>query len=138
MVSQQPRIRLSKRQKRIQRQQYSIKDYEISKTNPGAIGKVYTVAGDFRQSQRDDPSLKNAWQKALHNEEHGDGPKFLIQNHLLYRLPQSTDGSSYQDVGKKGCVVAEMTRDVSVPIVGGHPQGKQKKKEVAKLRNLPY
>ncbi|KAJ1163542.1 hypothetical protein NDU88_004000 [Pleurodeles waltl] len=29
--------------------------------------------------------------------------------------------------GKKGCAVAEMTRDVSVPVVGGRPQGKQKK-----------
>ncbi|KAJ1162227.1 hypothetical protein NDU88_002696 [Pleurodeles waltl] len=59
----------SKRQKRIQWQQYAKKAYEPTKMNPGATGKVYTVAGDFRQSQRYDPSLKNAWQQALNHEE---------------------------------------------------------------------
>ncbi|KAJ1157020.1 hypothetical protein NDU88_009736 [Pleurodeles waltl] len=91
IVSQRPKTQLSKRQKRTQRQQYSVKDYEVSKKDPGDTGKVYTVAGDFRQRQRDDSSLKNAWQQALRHEEPVVGPKFLIQNHLLYRIPQSND-----------------------------------------------
>ncbi|KAJ1092575.1 hypothetical protein NDU88_005685 [Pleurodeles waltl] len=89
--NQPPKLRLSRQQKRIQRQQYWGKDYESNETTPGAMGKVYTVAGDFRQSQRDDPSLKNAWEKALSNEESGVGPTFHIHNHLLYRLPQSSN-----------------------------------------------
>ncbi|KAJ1117486.1 hypothetical protein NDU88_005686 [Pleurodeles waltl] len=50
---------LSKRQKRAQRQQH----WEENRGNtdkPRITGKVYTVAGDFRQKQREDPSLKNA------------------------------------------------------------------------------
>ncbi|KAJ1190353.1 hypothetical protein NDU88_007091 [Pleurodeles waltl] len=64
-----PRERPSKQQKRIQHCQYAEKPFELTKKNPGATGKVYTVAGDFRQSQRDDPSLKNAWQQALKHED---------------------------------------------------------------------
>ncbi|KAJ1149991.1 hypothetical protein NDU88_002789 [Pleurodeles waltl] len=69
-VSRNPRDHLSKRQKRIQRQQYAQKPNETTRLGPGVTGKVCTVAGDFRQSQRDDPSLKNAWQQALNHEEH--------------------------------------------------------------------
>ncbi|KAJ1178903.1 hypothetical protein NDU88_004144 [Pleurodeles waltl] len=69
-VSCIPRDHLSKRQKRIQRQQYVQNPNKTTRVAPGIPGKVYTVAGDFRQSQRDDPSLKNAWQQALNHEEH--------------------------------------------------------------------
>ncbi|KAJ1119346.1 hypothetical protein NDU88_007532 [Pleurodeles waltl] len=92
--NQPPKLHLSKRQKRIQRRQYWGKDYESNKTTPGAMDKVYTVAGDFRQ--RDDPSLKNAWEKALSNEEPGVGPTFQIHNHLLHRLPQSSNDRQRQ------------------------------------------
>ncbi|KAJ1137838.1 hypothetical protein NDU88_004234 [Pleurodeles waltl] len=81
---------LSKRQKRAQRQQH----WEENRGNtdtPGITGKVYTLAGDFRQKQREDHSLKNAWAKALSNEEEGAGPTFHIHNNLLYRAPQSGD-----------------------------------------------
>ncbi|KAJ1170166.1 hypothetical protein NDU88_002047 [Pleurodeles waltl] len=79
---------LSKRQKRAQSQQH----WEENQGNtdpPGITGKVCTVAGDFRQKQREDPSLKNAWEKALSREEEGVGPTFHIHNDLLYRTPQS-------------------------------------------------
>ncbi|KAJ1188366.1 hypothetical protein NDU88_005127 [Pleurodeles waltl] len=81
---------LSKQQKRAQRQQ----NWEGNRGNtdtPGITGKVYTVVGDFRQKQREDPSLKNAWAKALSSEEEGAGPTFHIHNNLLYRAPQSGD-----------------------------------------------
>ncbi|KAJ1150154.1 hypothetical protein NDU88_002951 [Pleurodeles waltl] len=71
-ASRIPRERPSKRQKRIQRHQYAEKTFELTKKNPGATGKVYTVARDFRQSQRDDPSLKNTWQQALRHEDNGE------------------------------------------------------------------
>ncbi|KAJ1159501.1 hypothetical protein NDU88_000008 [Pleurodeles waltl] len=81
-ASQHPRKHLSKRQKRIQRQQYAVKDYEVTKMDPGATGKVYTVAGDFRQSQRDNPSLKNPWQQALNHEEHVDESEVTQRSNL--------------------------------------------------------
>ncbi|KAJ1178017.1 hypothetical protein NDU88_003267 [Pleurodeles waltl] len=81
---------LSKRQKRAQRQQH----WEENRGNTdtaGITGKVYTVAGNLRQKQREDPSLKNAWVKAHSSEEEGAGPTFHIHNNLLYRAPQSGD-----------------------------------------------
>ncbi|KAJ1154723.1 hypothetical protein NDU88_007466 [Pleurodeles waltl] len=54
--SRQPRIRLSKRQKRIQRQKISRKDHENSETTPGAIGKCsregWAVKGEAPKFQR--------------------------------------------------------------------------------------
>ncbi|KAJ1088872.1 hypothetical protein NDU88_002026 [Pleurodeles waltl] len=69
-MSRSPRVTLSRRQKRIQRQQYVQKPNTVTRPSPGVASKVCTVSGDFRQSQRDDPSLKNAWQQALNPEEH--------------------------------------------------------------------
>ncbi|KAJ1113549.1 hypothetical protein NDU88_001791 [Pleurodeles waltl] len=69
-MSESPWVTLSRRQKRAERQQYVQNPNTVTRPSPGVASKVCTVSGDFRQSQRNDPSLKNAWQQALNPEEH--------------------------------------------------------------------
>ncbi|KAJ1112129.1 hypothetical protein NDU88_000397 [Pleurodeles waltl] len=78
---------LSKQQKRLQKRQHWEENHGNTKT-PGVMGKVYTVAGDFRQSQREDPSLKNAWAKALSNKEAGEKRNRQLRRALPRKTPQ--------------------------------------------------
>ncbi|KAJ1176042.1 hypothetical protein NDU88_001326 [Pleurodeles waltl] len=91
-VSRTPKITLSKREKRVQRQHYTQKNNTPPEPSSRVASRVCTIPGEFWQSQRDDPSLKNAWQQALNPEERAVGSRFQIQNHLLYRIPNSEEG----------------------------------------------
>ncbi|KAJ1138355.1 hypothetical protein NDU88_004742 [Pleurodeles waltl] len=74
-ISRDPKVSLTRRQKRVQRQQY-MQTYETQPSNgPAVASKVCTIAGDFRQSQQDDPSLRNAWQQAMNPEEQAASSK---------------------------------------------------------------
>ncbi|KAJ1135546.1 hypothetical protein NDU88_001985 [Pleurodeles waltl] len=61
-----PKNKLSRKQKREQRREYqNVRDLEnICPTLHTAT--VFTTAGDFRQAQHGDPTLKNAWHQAVH------------------------------------------------------------------------
>ncbi|KAJ1118703.1 hypothetical protein NDU88_006891 [Pleurodeles waltl] len=60
------RKKLSRKRKREQRLEYqNPQSHEITKTI-SQTATVLTIGGDFRQAQREDPTLKNAWQQVLH------------------------------------------------------------------------
>ncbi|KAJ1156144.1 hypothetical protein NDU88_008868 [Pleurodeles waltl] len=67
------RKKLSRKEKREQRQEYRNHiPHEIPESIP-QTGTVVTIAGTFRQAQREDPTLKNAWQQELHPDRRSDG-----------------------------------------------------------------
>ncbi|KAJ1172129.1 hypothetical protein NDU88_003979 [Pleurodeles waltl] len=89
------KLYLSRRQKRNQRHLHWEENCG-NKEEAEVTRKVYTVASDYRRRKREDPTLKNAWEKALSNESTGAGPSFLIHNDLLHRKPQAGDNSLRQ------------------------------------------
>ncbi|KAJ1085401.1 hypothetical protein NDU88_005533 [Pleurodeles waltl] len=67
------RKKLSRKEKREQRQKYlNPLTPETSEPVP-QTATVLTIAGSFRQTQREDPTLKNAWQQALHPDGRSTG-----------------------------------------------------------------
>ncbi|KAJ1201568.1 hypothetical protein NDU88_005376 [Pleurodeles waltl] len=68
--SRRPRVILSSKQKREQRQQYTQSQKGLKPNIPEAASIVCTITGDFQQRQHDDPTLKHAWQQALNLEDH--------------------------------------------------------------------
>ncbi|KAJ1198773.1 hypothetical protein NDU88_002612 [Pleurodeles waltl] len=89
--------KLSKKQKCKQKQGYRRKDDDTQLSVPTDPKPIMTVAGSFRQVQREDPTLKNAWHSALAP----DGARtHLIQHHICtigdkiarqrpYRIPEA-------------------------------------------------
>ncbi|KAJ1217223.1 hypothetical protein NDU88_004818 [Pleurodeles waltl] len=68
------RKKLSWKEKREQRQEYQDRlPPEIPESVP-QTGTVLTIAGTFRQAQREDHTLKNTWQQALHPDGRSVGP----------------------------------------------------------------
>ncbi|KAJ1118595.1 hypothetical protein NDU88_006786 [Pleurodeles waltl] len=59
------RKKLSRKQKREQRQEYHATPTPDSHKPSPRAATVLTTVGSFRQAQREDPTLKNAWQQAL-------------------------------------------------------------------------
>ncbi|KAJ1107527.1 hypothetical protein NDU88_004917 [Pleurodeles waltl] len=79
------RRKLSKKQKREQKQGYRTNS-DPTKPSVSAVPKaIMSIAGRFRQAQREYPTLKNAWQIALAPDVASVGPTFTITNDLLYR-----------------------------------------------------
>ncbi|KAJ1181399.1 hypothetical protein NDU88_006606 [Pleurodeles waltl] len=66
MEARTQRKKLSRKQKREQRREHR---NSLTLKIPAPTlhtAKVFTAVGNFRQAQREDPTLKNAWQQALH------------------------------------------------------------------------
>ncbi|KAJ1218094.1 hypothetical protein NDU88_005680 [Pleurodeles waltl] len=87
-VEERPlRLKLSIKQKREQRREYH------ATTAPGLLepapqaATVLTTIGSFRQAQREDPTLKNAWQQALNPDERSARPRRRHGLHCLTLLP---------------------------------------------------
>ncbi|KAJ1088663.1 hypothetical protein NDU88_001819 [Pleurodeles waltl] len=62
-----PRERLTKKQKRNQKKTYHRENNDNNGKNPNPKKHVLSVAGNFRQSQLEYPTLKQAWHNALTN-----------------------------------------------------------------------
>ncbi|KAJ1153116.1 hypothetical protein NDU88_005882 [Pleurodeles waltl] len=73
------RKKLSRKEKREQRQEYQ---NPLTPETPEPVPQtdtVLTIAGTFRQAQREDPTLKNTWQQALHPDRRS-GIKQLVMH----------------------------------------------------------
>ncbi|KAJ1201432.1 hypothetical protein NDU88_005241 [Pleurodeles waltl] len=87
-----PRRKLSKAQKRMQKQLYQKETITSNTPVPDPPKAIMSTAGQFQQAQREDPTLKNAWQISLSPDDPSVGPTFKLTNEVLYReCPDSPD-----------------------------------------------
>ncbi|KAJ1117369.1 hypothetical protein NDU88_005569 [Pleurodeles waltl] len=71
--SRKPQIKLSRNQKREQRQMYQLAREPRNADSKGRPAVICTITGDFRQSQQEDLKLKHSWHQALNPDDHVPG-----------------------------------------------------------------